>query len=345
MLHKILEQHPEDSVRVTVLVRDDDKAARLRAKYPQVQTIIGNMKELEKIESASRNADLVVNTSPDITHDDGIRAIVRGLKAQSGKAPFYVHTSGASLIWDEPKGSPDARLWDDLTDVAELSAMEAKYTHAVTDRIVREAAADGINVAIMSPGYVGGLSPSIEHPTFITLPALLNTARAFNSGFQIEGGRNQCAWIDVNDLADMFMILINDALAGGVKTLDGQPLWGTEAYYFGVFENIPFREFMEALAPVFERHGAISSSEIQSVDVVAAARISLAGPGGEYDPLAPPPPPDSWAIHIANGYGINMRLKASRMEKLGWKPEKGSVKKSFGRAVAQYLELEKAKAE
>lgn len=342
----MLKQHPEDSLQIKVLVRDEEKSKRLVAKYPRVQPIIGHIGELAKIEAAARDADIVINTAPDISHDDGIKSILAGLKAHSRKG-YYVHTSGASLIWDEPEGLKEARLWDDIADIAELSALKEKHTHAVTDKIVRDGASD-VNVAIVSPGFVGGLSPSIEHPTPITTPAILTTARAFGSGFQIAQGENASAWIHVDDLANMFLILVEDALAAlagtPIKRADDLQVWGAEAYYFGVEENLVFSDFMKALAPVLKEHGVVKTDEIRSVNVTEAARISLAGPGKEYDPLAPPPPVDSWAMHISVMYGINMRIQGSRTQKLGWKATKGSLVRSIPEVVSRYLELEKANA-
>lgn len=342
----MLQQHPEDSLQVKVLVRDEEKSKRLVAKYPRVQTIIGHMGEFAKIEAAARDVDIVINTAPDISHDEGIKSILAGLKARSGKG-YYVHTSGASLIWDEPEGLKEARLWDDIADIAELSALKEKHTHAVTDKIVRDGASD-VNVAIVSPGFVGGLSPSIEHPTPITTPAILTTARAFGSGFQIAQGENASAWIHVDDLANMFLILVEDALAAlagtPIKRAEELQVWGAEAYYFGVEENIVFSDFMKALAPVLKEHGVVKTDDIRSVNVTEAARISLAGPGKEYDPLAPPPPADSWAMHISVMYGINMRIQGSRTQKLGWKAEQGSLVRSIPEVVSRYLELEKANA-
>lgn len=349
MLDKIVEQHGSD-VEVRVVVRGEDKASRLVAKYPGVQTVVGDLGDYKTMEEASSRADVVINAGPDITHDEGIRAILRGQQSRgsgSGQRPYYIHTSGASLIWDEPEGKDGSRWWDDLTDVPELSALEEKHTHAVTDRIVREGA-DQVNVAIVSPGFVGGLSPSAEHPTPITTPAILTTARAFRSGFQISPGENRHAWVHVLDLAAIYMILVDDALAA----LAGRPvqrdpatppLWGREAYYFATGEDISFSHFMRGLAPVLKQHGVIQSDELRSVSVTEAARISLAGPDGEYDPLAPPPPPDSWAMHIAIMYGVNMKIRASRIANLGWKPSRNVVD-TFPEVVPEFLRREKQAA-
>ncbi|ROV89480.1 hypothetical protein VPNG_10159 [Cytospora leucostoma] len=346
VLHKLLEQHPE-GVQVKVLVRSEDKASRLVAKYPQVQTVIGDLGNHDIIEAASREADIVINTGPDITHGGAIEAALRGLKARSdtgsSPTPYYIQTSGASLIWDEPEGNSEARWWDDVDDIMELSTKGESHTHAVTDKLVRDAAPD-VNVAIVSPGFVAGISPSIEHPTPITTPALVTTARAFSCGFQIAQGENTHAWIHVLDLARIFTTLVDDALAtlGGTPIeRPGQlPLWGPDAYYFGTGEDVPFADFMKNLVPVLHEQGVISSHEIESVNVTEAARISLAGPGGEYDPDAAPPPPDSWAMHIAIMYGVNMRIRASRIERLGWKPEQGSVVDTFKDIVPAFLSWE-----
>lgn len=339
VLENVLEQHPD--AEITALARDGDKAARLKGKYPKVQVIIGDTASFEVLKTASHGADIIVNTSPDITHDEGIKTILGAMKDHNGAKPYYIHTSGASLIWDEPTGSKEARWWDDINDIKDLCAFKGEaFTHAVTDQIVRDAAPD-VNVAIISPGFVGGLSPSIEHPTPITTPAILLTARAFKTGFQIAQGENTHVWIHVADLARMYALLVANAatvLAGGTPAPAPFPLWGPEAYYFGTSEDISFSRFIGRLAPVLQDLGVLRSTEVRSVNVTEAAHASLAGEA--YDPDAPPPPLDTWAMHIAIMYGINMRIGASRMEKLGWKAEKGSIADSFAEVFAEHLRLE-----
>ncbi|OHE93141.1 hypothetical protein CORC01_11553 [Colletotrichum orchidophilum] len=339
VLDQLAQKH--ENAKIKVLVRDEAKAARLVKVYPQVKTIIGDAGDLEILKKCSQVADIVINTAPDITHDEGIRAILAGLKsrgASCGSKPYYIHTSGASLIWDEPAGSKDARRWDDITDIGDICAFKGEaHTHAVTDKIVRDAAPE-VNVAIVSPGFVGGMSPSIEHPTPITTPALLLTARAFKSGWQIAEGGNIHAWIHVLDLAKIYLILVGKALDDASES-DPFPIWGPEAYYFGTGEDVSFGDFMKHLVPVFKDQGIIKSIDIKSVSVAEAARASIAGT--DYDPDAPPPPADTWAMHIAIMYGINMRIEASRMRMLGWKAEKGSIIDSLPQIVAQLLEREK----
>lgn len=333
VLDRILDQQPD--IAVKALVRDEEKSNRLTAKYPRVQTVIGDLESFDKIEECSRAADVVINTAPDITHDKAIEAILRGLKARSSKG-HYLHTSGASLIWDEPEGSKDARTWDDIEDIQDLMALNLAHTHSVTDRIVREAASD-VHVAIIAPGFVGGLSPSLEHPTPITMPAMLLTARALKTGFQIAEGENRHAWIHVDDLAAMYTLVLERAQAGDA------PAFGAEAYYFGTGEEIRFADFMAGLAHRLQQHGVLASAAVRPVSVNDAARASMFGE--HFDADAAPPAPDSWAMHIAVMYGVNMRIRASRIARLGWRAERPSVVATLDEVLTAYLRAEKEKEE
>lgn len=178
------------------------------------------------------------------------------------------------------------------------------------------------------------MSPSIEHPTPITTPGIVLTARAFKTGFLIAKGENQHAWIHVEDLADMYLLLVGKALASD------QSCWGEEAYYFGAAETISFSDVMQNLAPVLLKHGVIESTRMQSVDATVAAKASMYG--DSYTEETVPPAADSWAMHIAILFGINMRLQATRMTKLGWKPQKGPIVETFDEVLSSFLRAEKS---
>lgn len=199
-----------------------------------------------------------------------------------------------------------------------------------------------INVSIVAPGLITGVSPSISHPCPLTTEHVLKAARALRRGYQIKNGENQLGFVHVLDLAQMYMILIRDALTSlsGNTIEHPMPLWGPQAYYFGAAENLQFYEFMrEGLAPVMLKNGIIESAEIVSTTAEEVARTILYG--DDYDPDGPPLPSDSWAIHVAAIFGLNMRIVASRMRRLGWKPEQGPMVRSFDDAIPLYLRLEK----
>ncbi|KAG8169440.1 hypothetical protein KVR01_000185 [Diaporthe batatas] len=344
VLDLLLQKHPQ--VQVKVLVRDETKAARLKNKYPTVQTTVGDLSSHQTLQDEARSADVVINAAPDITHGDGISAILAGLKDGSrARKGFYLHVSGAATFYTkDPNGAKEGRIWDDMADMDEILALDQSYTHIPTDNLVRAASAD-VHVAILAPVGIGGISPSLEHTAPLTTGPLLTTARAFGSGFQIARGENESGWVHVLDLARAMLLLIDNALdalrdaSAAPAEPAGFPLWGERAYYFVRAEDIPFRDLQAALVPVLHRHGVIQSDEIRSVTHTQAARTCLAG-SAEYDPDMPLPPPDSWVIHLATWFGINMRVRPARLEALGWRPAEKSILGDWEVAVCDFLRRE-----
>jgi hypothetical protein len=90
----------------------------------------------------------LADAAPDITHDAGIAAIIRGLETPGRqKKPYYIQTSGAALIWDAPDGSKTGeRIWDDVVDIEKIISMDGSCTHRATDKVcnVLSVACDGV---------------------------------------------------------------------------------------------------------------------------------------------------------------------------------------------------------
>lgn len=75
--------------------------------------------------------------APDITHEGSISALLKSLQTPvRSKKPYFIHTSGAALIWDNARGTPSERVWDDVADIAEIRALPAEYTHKLTDSVM-----------------------------------------------------------------------------------------------------------------------------------------------------------------------------------------------------------------
>lgn len=139
-----------------MLIRDQQKADQLAAQYQYIVSVIGNLDSLELLEAESRDADIVISkphgwsdttiisngaidAGPDVTHNAGIRAILKGLGGRIKKG-YYIHTSGAALIWDTPDGSkPGTRIWDDVADIETLTSMPEEAYHRAEDKVLLKA--------------------------------------------------------------------------------------------------------------------------------------------------------------------------------------------------------------
>lgn len=76
------------------------------------------------------------DTGPDTAYNAAIRSILKGLNGRSQK-PYYIHTSGAGLIWAEPDGSKaGTKIWDDVADVKALTSMPDGSYHRAGDKAI-----------------------------------------------------------------------------------------------------------------------------------------------------------------------------------------------------------------
>lgn len=182
------------------------------------------------------------------------------------------------------------------------------------------------NVAIVSPAGVHGISPATEHPLPLTTPDIVRTVQLVGSGFTISAGKNLISWVHVLDQAQIYMLLISDALEKG----SGADLWGPHAYYFGASEEISFADLMSAALPALHRGGVVESEGIKQIDIAKAATAAL-DEDGKQKPL------DSWAAHIVLMYGTDMRVKSTRAKNLGWRPREVGVRETIGEAIERFL--------
>jgi len=191
------------------------------------------------------------------------------------------------------------------------------------------AAAETVNVAIISPAVIYGVSPSIEHPLPLTLPELMNAIKSTSSGWTIKEGKNISGYIHVMDMARLYVLLVSHALAPSSSVQDSE-VWGPRAYYFGSSEELSFFEYMTSIVKVLKERNFIQTDEIRQIDVKQAAQATGASITAQ--------PVDSWVHHIVLLFGCNTRVRSTRAYSLGWKPEGPGVKDTLEEVINMYLE-------
>ncbi|KAM7218498.1 hypothetical protein V8F06_006102 [Rhypophila decipiens] len=328
VLDDLLNTQPD--VTVVAQVRSDKDSNVLKSQYSQfestLQIVVGSYND-PALNSAVQAASIVINCGPDATNEENIRSLLSTLASSitANKPKFYIGTTGAALIWDSPSGNPDARTWDDVADIDDILALPDTVTHAIPDRIV-QSAAEKLNpllqTAMVSPTFVSGISPSVKRPTPLIFPDWIHVIKTLGAGAVINGGKNRTTFVEVKKLARLYTLLVGDAqvrLSTSPATSKSEEVetWGPKAYYFAASLEIPFDKFMsDIFLPALKKHGAASYlKEEEGVEIkdlpttkIAADMIAtrhVGEPGAEI-----------WSSHIAEGLGINMRVRGSRAEKV-----------------------------
>lgn len=230
-------------------------------------------------------------------------------------------------MWGEPNGEVEGDVWDDIRDISRIRSLPDTTVHAITDKIASTANSKFVNTAVVSPPFIVGLSPSPTHPTPLTFPDVFHIIKSVRAGFIVGKGANRVCFVEVEDLAQLFLHLTKDALhrlgVPGMETNarpgdDAIRPWGPDAYYYLSTVELAFEQFMaQHLLPAIEKASpevlvpptAIKTLSIDEITEMVKVRLS-----GVLEA-------ELWSRYIAEGMGTAMRVRGSRAERIfGLKP-------------------------
>ncbi|KAF8501570.1 hypothetical protein F5888DRAFT_1608771 [Russula emetica] len=300
VLQRLLAHPKRDTFEITALVRDADKAKLLNTLG--VNTVIASLSDFDKVAEVSANSDVVINLA-DSDSLEGVRAIHRGLKLRhekTGQLPISIHTSGTGVMMDDAAGLRDTDVVYVDTNPEQLEALPPTALHRPVDLEVIAADEEGyVRTYIVLPPTIYGKATGklydlgISNPHSIQIPLAIRTALDRGQGGVVGEGKNIWSHVEINELADMYEILLDATFS------DPNLAHGREGYYFA--EN----------------------GEYKLYDVAKAYSQALYDLG-----KGKSPDPTTYTAHEVQKYfgapwlGSNTRCKAERARKLGWKPTK-----------------------
>jgi nucleoside-diphosphate-sugar epimerase len=192
--------------RVTALLRDTEKAARLEARG--VTTMVGDLGGSKTIANALRQSDAAIHAAFEdsprgIDKDrDTIEALLSGLKAAesaSGARPVFIYTSGIWVLGNTTRPADEETPIDPAPHVAWRPEHEQR---------VLEAGQNGLRTIVVRPGIVYGGSRGIVSD--ILKDALNGMMRVIGSG------KNRWPTVYARDLGELYARLLEAPEASGV---------------------------------------------------------------------------------------------------------------------------------
>lgn len=265
-------------------------------------------------------------------HPVAVAAIIKGIKSKPvGSAPgFLIHTSGTGILGDPDQdyGAPPDREYDDVADIETITNFPLKRWHRNVDKLVLDASAGDnpvdnakIKTCIVCPPTIYGRGDGLIRARSVQLPDLANAALRRGRSLTVNKGENEWRNVHVADLADAYILLVEEALKGG-----GKADWNAEGYYFVENGHHAWKDLAKAVAQDGLKKGYFKSDNVDELSVEETLDVQS----------TPHPGPDIWGV---NSLGI-----ASRIRSLGWKPQKPSIWEYVSEAVdieAQALGLDK----
>lgn len=308
VLDTLYKTHPEYTY--TAILRSAPPSD-FKSRYPNVEVIKGSYDDTEILRAAAEDADIVVHSGSS-DHLGSLQALVSGLlkdtPVQEG-TKFLIHLSGTGIIadWRSPDGKPGSlnpQVWSDISDIDGITSRPEGELHQHTDKYLQDTArahGEKLKIAIMCPPDIYGKGHGTGRIESYLVPAYLKEAKKIGAAFYGGEGENVRSWVHIDDLAKVYLRLVEEAVADG-----GQADWGVEGYYFAASQEHTSLDFAREAGKVLQKHGALQTAEPKQV------------PLEQIDGML-----SDWGLPHLGTYmfAANSRSKADRAaKKLGYSP-------------------------
>ncbi|KAJ5818825.1 hypothetical protein N7474_004416 [Penicillium riverlandense] len=309
ILATLTAKHPEFSY--SVLVRSAEKGDQVKAQYPSIRVVHGDLDDSALLERESASADIVLHNADASDHVGSAKAIAAGLVAghTKEKPGYWLHTGGTGILTFEDSdsgqyGNPSDKVYDDWDGVEELLNLPDHAFHRNVDQLVLDAAAkhaDVLKVALVCPPTIYGRGRGPVSQRGRQVYELANVTLRLKKGPIIGAGKSIWNNVHVHDLSDVYALLVDAAIAG--RTDSG--LWGAKTYYLTENGEHCWGELAQTTAEVAAKLGYLPEAKAEPIDLESAKQYA------GFESL-------SW--------GMNSRGRSQRARKvLGWKPYRPSL--------------------
>ncbi|ODN76007.1 hypothetical protein L202_05967 [Cryptococcus amylolentus CBS 6039] len=257
ILVDLLKTH--NPANITVLVRDTTKEALV--KPLTVNIVVGSFDDVALIRSLAEANDVIINCAvPFGGGDASIQALVDGLEARANKGavkPVLLQISGTGTIMYGANGEKGTDVWKD-TDYKRWEALPQTAFFHSGDTIVARAVERGVISAyiVMVPTVYGqGTGPG--NNLSLQIPAYVRYAKRTGQAAYIGKGDNVWGNVHVQDLSDLFILLLTHALSNPAATtaLPGSHGW-SNLIYAGV-DTHAWKPIIELIGDLLHARGDI----------------------------------------------------------------------------------------
>ncbi|KZF22419.1 NAD(P)-binding protein [Xylona heveae TC161] len=317
LLFALSKAHPE--YHVSALVRDATKGQKLVQEYPNARPVIGDLDSADVLRSEAAQADVTIQVAVS-SHINAAKAIAQGIQSRE-KPGYFIQISGASAlaaaeIKSKIFGEATEEVYDDFEGVDKVLNVIQGNPNRVVDNFVlglNKTISNARTALIFGPIIYGqGRGPFNQRS--IQVPETARVTLQQGYGFQINKGLNRWHTVNVRDLSNLFVLLIENALAGQPD----EKIWNQGGIYFPGNGEIAFGEISRRVAQSAHEQGFIKTVDVESVDPAKA---------------------DSLVGHASIVLGTNARAESLRAnELLGWKPVERSLVEDIPETVKSEAE-------
>lgn len=303
ILFKLLILPEFSQFEITALSRTTEKAQELLKKTDnRIKTLIGTLDDTELLTEELKKSDIVINAA-DVDNVTVAKTISN--VATSIKKPFLIlHTSGTSVLGDglSPTKSP-AKVYSDLKDNQAINSLPLEQPHRPVDEIIlniQEQNPEFVKTVLVAPPAIFGENDGYINRESVQIPLLIKLAVKNGQVFSVYSGNYQWSHVHVDDLADLYIILLKKLLKG-----DSDIKTGKEGYYFAENGVHYWKDISARIGKLLKERGLIKTDQVAQLDPDAIRKLA--------------------DIDFAPYYwGTNSISKAELAKEYGWEPKFGT---------------------
>ncbi|KAL6228865.1 hypothetical protein BDW75DRAFT_226098, partial [Aspergillus navahoensis] len=201
--------HPD--WQLSALVRNKDKAEQVKAQYPNIRIIHGDLDSSDIIIEEVKNTDIVFHFA-DCDHVAAAQAISKGAENHTAERPLWlIHTSGSAILTVEDRrahtyGIERPKQYNDWEGVNELINLPDDAYHRNVDKIIINTGRrhpSSVRTAIVCPPTIYGPSRSPCKTKSVQAYWLSAAVLKRGKGFLVGKGENIWHQVHVQDLSDV----------------------------------------------------------------------------------------------------------------------------------------------
>ncbi|KAG6331882.1 hypothetical protein ID866_7208 [Astraeus odoratus] len=285
-----------------LLIRPSKKDKIPALESLDLKPVLGTYDDLELLQDEACKADIVI-TCVDSDNLPAAEAILKGLKKRyekTGTQPLLIHTSGTGVLIDNAKGLyPTDVVYDDLNP-DQMESLPPTQVHRNVDLAILQADKDHyIKSFIILPSTIYALARTklvdlgIQNPRSIQIPWLIRAGLLRGQGGMVGKGENIWPNVHIDDTADLFIVVYENALSG-------KAAHGREGLYFGENGEYKLYDVAKAVSQALYELGKGESPEPETFTEEDYKR-----------------PENRWLMFL----GTNSRCRGRRGRLLGWSPK------------------------
>ncbi len=264
--------------QVKGLTRSESSADKL--KTLGVEPVLGDLLDAALLGKCAKEADVVVDAA-DSDNEEAVKALIAALK---GSDKVFIHTSGSSIVADQANGEPADKVYDESTQYTPAAGKQARVD---IDKYVTDSAKDGIRAVVICPCLIYGKGSGVKTESQ-QVPGLINAAIESGTAKHIGRGENIWSTVHVDDLAGLYLLVIEKAPTGGL-------------FLFAENGETTFKQIAENIKEGLGLKTAVGSWTIEEASQKFGAGMAI------------------FAL------GSNSRIRGKKSRELGWQPSKNLV--------------------